>query len=140
MKSEASITLVAAIALIREGKILFGKRPSFKSMPGVWELPGGKIEPGESPEQAVIRECREELGVELEPAMLFPLTFASHDYETFHLLMPVFGCRKWTGAVQALHHEELAWLSPDLWSSYPMPPADAPLMHRMAHILEENWN
>jgi 8-oxo-dGTP diphosphatase len=125
----ARIVLVAACALIDpEGRILIAQRPAGKSMASLWEFPGGKIEPGESPEGAVIREMREELGVVIEPVSLQPFAFASHAYPDFHLLMPLFLCRKWQGAVTAHEGQSIAWVLPSELSDYPMPPADLPLI------------
>lgn len=123
------IVLVAAVALIDvDGRVLLAQRPEGKSMAGLWEFPGGKVEPGESPEQALIRELREELGIETWGSCLAPLTFASHSYDDFHLLMPLFACRKWDGQPQAMEGQKLAWARPKDMRDYPMPPADVPLI------------
>jgi len=123
------IVLVAAVALIdRDGRILLAKRPQGKSMAGLWEFPGGKVEPGETPEQALIRELQEELGIDTWQSCLAPLTFASHKYEDFHLLMPLFACRKWQGIPRGLEDQELVWARANQLSQYPMPPADVPLI------------
>ncbi len=121
--------LVAAVALVdRDGRVLLARRPEGKAMAGLWEFPGGKVEPGETPEAALIRELREELGIDTWQSCLAPLTFASHGYETFHLLMPLFVCRRWQGIVQAREGQQLDWVAPARLSGYPMPPADAPLI------------
>ena len=121
--------LVSAVALIdRDGRILLAQRPAGKSMAGLWEFPGGKVEPGETPEAALIRELHEELGIETWSSCLAPLTFASHSYEEFHLLMPLFACRKWEGIPQAREGQVLKWVAPKALRDYPMPPADIPLI------------
>jgi len=123
------LVLVAALALIDEdGRILLSQRPEGKAMAGLWEFPGGKVEAGETPEAAIIREIREELGVELRAHCIAPLTFASHSYETFHLLMPLFVCRRWDGEVEPLEGQRLAWVRAKKLRDYPMPPADIPLI------------
>lgn len=123
------IVLVSAVALIdREGRVLLAQRPEGKSMAGLWEFPGGKVEPNETPEAALIRELKEELGIDTWKSCLAPLTFASHSYETFHLLMPLFACRKWEGIVQGREGQTLAWVMPHKLRDYPMPPADIPLI------------
>lgn len=124
-----TIVLVAAVALIDpDGRVLLAQRPEGKSMAGLWEFPGGKVEPGETPEAALIRELHEELGIDTWTSCLAPLTFASHGYESFHLLMPVFACRKWQGVVQPREGQRLAWVRAADLRSYPMPPADIPLI------------
>ncbi len=120
---------VAAVALIDpDGRVLLTQRPEGKSMAGLWEFPGGKIEPGETPEAALIRELQEELGIDTWASCLAPLTFASHSYESFHLLMPLFACRKWEGIPRGLEGQALKWVRPLDLRSYPMPPADLPLI------------
>ncbi len=121
--------LVSAVALIDpEGRVLLAQRPEGKSMAGLWEFPGGKVEPGETPEAALIRELQEELGIETWQSCLAPLTFASHTYENFHLLMPLFACRKWEGIVTGNEGQALAWVRPNQLREYPMPAADLPLI------------
>jgi 8-oxo-dGTP diphosphatase len=123
------IILVSAVALIDgEGRILLAQRPEGKSMAGLWEFPGGKVEPGETPEAALVRELHEELGIETWDSCLAPLTFASHAYPDFHLLMPLFACRKWNGIAQAKEGQTLAWVRSRDLRNYPMPPADEPLI------------
>ena len=123
------IVLVAAVALIdADGRVLLAQRPEGKSMAGLWEFPGGKVEPGETPEACLIRELQEELGIDTWESCLAPLTFASHTYEDFHLLMPLFACRKWNGIVQGREGQKLAWAAPTRLREYPMPPADIPLI------------
>lgn len=123
------IVLVSAVALIDpEGRVLLAQRPEGKSLAGLWEFPGGKVESGESPEQALIRELHEELGIETWQSCLAPLTFASHSYEAFHLLMPLFACRRWNGIVSGREGQNLAWVRPEKLREYPMPPADLPLI------------
>ncbi len=121
--------LVAAVALIDvDGRVLLAQRPEGKSMAGLWEFPGGKVEPGERPEDALIRELDEELGIETWESCLAPLTFASHSYEDFHLLMPLFACRKWSGTPQGREGQALAWVRGNKLRDYPMPPADVPII------------
>jgi 8-oxo-dGTP diphosphatase len=121
--------LVSAVALIdRDGRVLLAQRPKGKSMAGLWEFPGGKVEKGETPEAALVRELHEELGIKTWDSCLAPLTFASHKYEDFHLLMPLFACRKWSGIVQAKEGQSLKWVLAKDLSKYPMPAADLPLI------------
>lgn len=123
------LVLVAAVALIdTDGRVLLAQRPPGKSMAGLWEFPGGKIEPGETPEAALIRELHEELGIDTWTSCLAPLTFASHAYAEFHLLMPLFACRRWQGAPQGREGQVLRWVRPAALRDYPMPPADLPLI------------
>jgi 8-oxo-dGTP diphosphatase len=121
--------LVSAVALIDlDGRVLLAPRPQGKSMAGLWEFPGGKIEPGETPEVALIRELEEELGINTWASCLAPLTFASHTYDDFHLLMPLFACRKWQGTPQGREGQALKWVRVKDLRDYPMPPADIPLI------------
>jgi 8-oxo-dGTP diphosphatase len=121
--------LVSAVALIDvEGRVLLAQRPMGKSMAGLWEFPGGKVEPGETPEAALIRELHEELGIDTWASCLAPLTFASHSYADFHLLMPLFACRKWEGTPQGREGQALKWVRAQDLRTYPMPPADLPLI------------
>jgi 8-oxo-dGTP diphosphatase len=123
------VVLVSAVALIDvDGRVLLAQRPAGKSLAGLWEFPGGKVEPGESPEAALIRELHEELGIDTWKSCLAPLTFASHAYEDFHLLMPLFACRKWQGIPHAREGQALAWVRASELRNYPMPPADVPLI------------
>jgi len=121
--------LVSAVALIDvDGRVLLQQRPEGKSLAGLWEFPGGKVEPGETPEAALVRELHEELGIGTWASCLAPLTFASHTYPDFHLLMPLFACRKWEGIPAAREGQTLAWVAPARLRDYPMPPADLPLI------------
>lgn len=123
------IVLVAAAALIdADGRVLICQRPKGKQLAGLWEFPGGKVEAGETPEYCLIRELKEELGIEVRAACLAPFVFASHGYDSFHLLMPLFLLRRWDGVITAHEHEALAWVKPNQLSQYPMPPADEPLV------------
>ncbi|WP_292287109.1 8-oxo-dGTP diphosphatase MutT [Marivita sp.] len=123
------IVLVSAVALIDpDGRILLAQRPEGKSMAGLWEFPGGKVEPGETPEHALIRELHEELGIDTWQSCLAPLTFASHGYADFHLLMPLFACRKWNGVPESREGQALKWVRANRLREYPMPPADIPLI------------
>jgi len=128
--------LVAACALIdSDGRVLLAQRPAGKSMAGLWEFPGGKVEAGERPEETLIRELKEELGIVVNEACLAPLTFASHCYPDFHLLMPLYVCRRWEGAVRGLEGQALAWVRPNRLREYPMPPADEPLISHLTTLL-----
>ncbi len=130
------IVLVAAVALIDpDGRVLLAERPAGKSMAGLWEFPGGKVDPGETPEAALIRELEEELGIDVEASCLAPFTFASHAYAEFHLLMPLYVCRKWQGIVTAREGQRLKWVRPSQLTDYPMPPADKPLVAMLRDLL-----
>jgi 8-oxo-dGTP diphosphatase len=130
------LVLVAACALVDpDGRVLIAQRPPGKPMAGLWEFPGGKVEAGERPEATLIRELREELGIVVNEACLAPLTFASHAYPDFHLLMPLFVCRRWEGTVTALEGQQLAWVRPNKLRDYPMPPADEPLVSHLTSLL-----
>jgi 8-oxo-dGTP diphosphatase len=130
------VVLVAACALIdSDGRVLLAERPADKSMAGLWEFPGGKVEPGERPEQTLIRELKEELNIVVDEACLAPLTFASHAYEDFHLLMPLYVCRRWSGIVRPREGQRLAWVRPNRLKDYKMPPADEPLVAHLATLL-----
>lgn len=123
------VVLVSAVALIDpDGRVLLAQRPEGKSMAGLWEFPGGKVETRETPEAALIRELEEELGIETWASCLAPLTFASHSYDDFHLLMPLFACRKWGGTPQSRENQTLKWVKPSEMRDYPMPAADVPLI------------
>lgn len=131
-----NITLVVACALVdADRRVLIAQRPQGKQLAGLWEFPGGKIEPGETPEAALIRELAEELGVETQQACLAPLTFASHGYADWHLLMPLYVCRKWQGTPVAREHAALKWVRPQTLRDYPMPPADEPLIAPLCDLL-----
>ncbi|MEY3259225.1 MAG: hypothetical protein RIT46_54 [Pseudomonadota bacterium] len=131
-----NIVLVVACALVDvDGRVLICKRPQGKSLAGLWEFPGGKVEAGETPEAALIREMDEELGITITQSCLAPFVFASHTYETFHLMMPLYLCRRWSGVVVAKEHEALAWVKPNALSNYEMPPADAPLIAYLRDFL-----
>ena len=130
------IVLVAACALVDvDGRVLIAQRPEGKQLAGLWEFPGGKLEPGEGPEEALIRELKEELDIEVAKACLAPFVFTSHVYESFHLLMPLWLCRRWSGTVQAREHQALAWVEPARLGDYPMPPADEPLVAYLRDFL-----
>ena len=130
------ILLVAACALIdADGRILLAQRPEGKSLAGLWEFPGGKVEPGETPEETLVRELEEELGINTKIACLAPLTFASHSYETFHLLMPLYICRRYEGIPQGREGQALKWVRPQALRDYPMPPADIPLIPHLLDLL-----
>jgi 8-oxo-dGTP diphosphatase len=128
------LVLVVACALVdTDGRILIAQRPEGKNLAGLWEFPGGKVEPGEQPEAALIRELKEELGIDVTEACLAPLTFASHAYDDFHLLMPLYVCRRWKGEVRGHEHSGLHWVKPNRLREFPMPPADEPLI---AHLID----
>ena len=130
------IVLVAACALVdADGRVLIAQRPAGKPMAGLWEFPGGKVENGEAPEQSLIRELQEELGIVVNAACLAPLTFASHAYPDFHLLMPLYVCRRWEGQVAATEGQKLAWVKPNRLREYEMPPADIPLISHLMALL-----
>lgn len=133
----ARLLLVAACALVDpDGRVLLAQRPEGKSMAGLWEFPGGKVEAGERPEQTVIREMREELGVGIEEPCLAPFAFASHAYPDFHLLMPLFVCRRWQGPVQPREGQQVQWAIPRQMRALPMPPADLPLVAMLTDLLQ----
>jgi 8-oxo-dGTP diphosphatase len=130
------LVLVAACALIdADGRVLIAQRPPGRPMAGLWEFPGGKIEPNERPEQSLIRELKEELGIVVREECLAPLTFASHAYPDFHLLMPLYVCRRWEGTPAALEGQKLAWVRPNRLRDYEMPPADVPLIAHLTTLL-----
>lgn len=130
------VVLVVAVALVdTDGRVLIARRPEGKSMAGLWEFPGGKVDPGETPEAALIRELREELGIDTEESCLAPFTFASHRYERFHLLMPLYVCRRWQGTPQPREGQALAWVAPNRLRDYPMPPADKPLVAMLRDVV-----
>lgn len=128
--------LVAAVALVDpDGRVLLAERPAGKPLAGLWEFPGGKVQAGETPEAALVRELREELGIDTAASCLAPFAFASHGYETFHLLMPLYVCRVWEGTVSAMEGQRLAWVTPNRMGDYPMPPADVPLVAMLRDLL-----
>ncbi len=130
------LVLVAACALFdADDRVLIARRPDHKSLGGLWEFPGGKVEPGERPEDTVIRELAEELSIEVNEECIAPLTFASHDYSSFHLLMPLYVCRRWQGTVRPLEGQVLKWVVPTRLRDYPMPPADEPLIPHLMQLL-----
>ncbi|MBT7485958.1 MAG: (deoxy)nucleoside triphosphate pyrophosphohydrolase [Rhodospirillales bacterium] len=134
--ADLSVILVVAAALVDiDGRVLLAQRPEGKAMAGVWEFPGGKVNDGELPEVALIRELKEELGIDVTESCLAPITFASHSYDDFHLLMPVFACRVWKGEVAALEGQALKWVRPVRMVDYPMPPADVPLIALLRDLL-----
>ena len=131
-----NLVLVVACALVDpDGRVLLTERPPGKSMAGLWEFPGGKVEAGERPEQSLIRELQEELGIQVREPCLAPLTFASHSYPNFHLLMPLYVCRRWEGTVTANEGQKLAWVRPNRLRDYKMPPADEPLVAHLMTLL-----
>lgn len=130
------LLLVVAVALIDpDGRVLLAQRPEGRSLAGLWEFPGGKVEPGERPEETLIRELAEEVGLAVEEPCLAPLTFASHAYPDFHLLMPLFACRRWSGVARPLEGQALRWVRPRDMRSYPMPPADLPLIAPLMELV-----
>nr|WP_299505842.1 8-oxo-dGTP diphosphatase MutT [uncultured Rhizobium sp.] len=136
MAETKRMLLVAACALIdADGRVLLAQRPEGKTMAGLWEFPGGKVEAGETPEQALIRELREEIGIETKVACLAPLTFASHAYDDFHLLMPLYICRRYEGIARGLEGQALKWVRAKDLRTYPMPPADDPLVPFLVDLL-----
>ncbi len=140
--NETGITLllVSACALIdADNRVLLAQRPPGKSLEGLWEFPGGKIEPGETPEQALVREMMEELGIKVKAKELAPVGFASHSYEKFHLLMPLFAVRKWLGVATPREGQKIAWVKPLEMAAFPMPPADEPLIARLAAYTEYGY-
>ena len=130
-----TILVVAVVLIDRDGRVLLSQRPSGKSMAGLWEFPGGKVENGEVPEEALIRELKEELGIDTWSSCLAPLSFASYSYEDFHLLMPVFVCRKWVGSPAPMEGQALKWVNRDKLKDYPMPPADTPMIAVIRDLL-----
>lgn len=136
MADPLKLLLVVAVALVDpDGRVLLAQRPPGKTLAGLWEFPGGKIEPGERPEETLIRELAEELGITVKEACLAPLPFASHAYENFHLLMPLYVCRRWEGFAQPREGQALKWVRPRDLASYPMPPADLPLLPAIVDLL-----
>jgi 8-oxo-dGTP diphosphatase len=136
MNTPQPLILVVAAALVDpDGRVLIAQRPEGKSMAGLWEFPGGKIEAGEPPEDALIRELAEELDIAVKEACLAPFTFASHSYGDFHLLMPLFVCRRWEGEPKPRHHAALKWVRPKDLTQYPMPAADLPLIPMLRDLL-----
>lgn len=130
-----TVLVVAAALVDDEGRVLIAQRPQGKQLAGLWEFPGGKVEPGETPEIALIRELHEELKITVKQACLAPFVFASHTYDDFHLLMPLFLIRRWEGEPQKVEHEALKWVRPNDMRNYPMPPADAPLVAYLQDFL-----
>src|SRR6516225_10588308 len=134
--ADAHIVLVSAVAVVDpDGRVLLAQRPAGKSMAGLWEFPGGKVNPGETPEAALIRELAEALGIDVTASCLAPFTFASHSYPEFHLLMPLYVCRKWSGTPVAREGQRLAWVWSARLGDYPMPPADTPLVASLRDLL-----
>ena len=135
-EAELQIVLVSAVALVDvDGRVLLAQRPAGKPLAGLWEFPGGKVNPGETPETALIRELAEELGIDVAASCLAPFTFASYTYPDFHLLMPLYVCRKWSGIPAAREGQRLAWVRPARLGDYPMPPADPPLVAMLRDLL-----
>ena len=136
-KTPLRLLLVVAVALVDvDGRVLVSERPAGKQLAGLWEFPGGKIEPGERPEETLIRELAEELGIQVEEPCLAPLTFASHAYPDFHLLMPLYVCRRWSGTPRSMEGQALKWVRPKALRDLAMPPADAPLIPFLVDLLE----
>ena len=136
MTPPSQLLLVVACALVdTDNRVLLARRPEGKSMAGLWEFPGGKVRADETPEHALIRELREELGIDVSEACLAPFAFASHAYQDFHLLMPLYVCRQWNGVIAPREHAELAWVRPRRMGSWPMPPADTPLVAMLCDLL-----
>ena len=134
--ARVKLLVVAACALVdADGRVLIAERPPSRTMAGLWEFPGGKVEAGERPEDTLIRELKEELDIVVREACLAPLTFASHSYADFHLLMPLYVCRRWDGTARALEGQRLAWVKPNRLKDYPMPPADLPLIPHLVDLL-----
>ena len=135
-EAERPVLLVAAVALVdADGRVLIAQRPEGKTMAGLWEFPGGKVSAGETPEEALIRELAEELGIDVTENCLAPFTFASHGYDDFHLLMPLYVCRVWNGSIRPLEGQSLKWVRPMRLGDYPMPPADRPLVAMLRDLL-----
>lgn len=135
-RSARRLLIVVAVALIdADNRVLISKRPEGKQLAGLWEFPGGKLDPGETPEAALTRELKEELGIDVCETCLAPLSFASHTYDGFHLLMPLYICRNWDGDVVGLEGQEIAWVKANRLQNYPMPPADAPLIPALRDLL-----
>lgn len=135
-RSARRLLIVVAVALIdADNRVLISKRPEGKQLAGLWEFPGGKLDPGETPEAALTRELKEELGIDVCETCLAPLSFASHTYDGFHLLMPLYICRNWDGDVVPLEGQEIAWVKANRLQNYPMPPADAPLIPALRDLL-----
>jgi 8-oxo-dGTP diphosphatase len=136
MADQPPLLLVVACALVdADGRVLISQRPAGKQLAGLWEFPGGKVDPGESPEEALVRELQEELGIETKIACLAPLTFASHRYESFHLLMPLYVCRRYWGTPTPQEGQAIKWVRPRDLRGYPMPPADEPLISHLIDLL-----
>ena len=136
MPAERKIVLVAAVALVDpDGRVLLAQRPPGKHLAGMWEFPGGKVQAGESPEAALVRELAEELDIETDVKCLAPFTFASHGYDEFHLLMPLYVCRVWQGIARPMEGQKLAWVRPAQFTDYEMPPADIPLIAMLRDLL-----